>query len=57
MYPLDVAKTRVQLQVKGVGEQYSGMVDCLTKIVKQEGFVPWEEMFIETQATKTVSRH
>ncbi|EAS27646.3 mitochondrial 2-oxodicarboxylate carrier protein [Coccidioides immitis RS] len=40
MYPLDVVKTRVQLQ-QGTGagaEAYSGMVDCLQKIVKNEGF-------------------
>ncbi|KAF2460865.1 mitochondrial carrier domain-containing protein [Lineolata rhizophorae] len=39
-YPLDVVKTRVQLQTgKGTGEDaYSGMVDCLRKIVRNEGF-------------------
>jgi len=37
-YPTDVAKSRLQLQVAGVGEQYKGMVDCLTKIVRNEGF-------------------
>lgn len=40
MYPLDVVKTRVQLQTgKGTGaESYNGMVDCFQKIVKNEGF-------------------
>ncbi|KAK9363028.1 mitochondrial carrier domain-containing protein [Lipomyces starkeyi] len=40
MYPLDVVKTRVQLQVgKGSdGEAYNGMLDCFQKIVKNEGF-------------------
>lgn len=38
MYPLDVVKTRMQLQVKGSGEQYNSMVDCLQKIVRNEGF-------------------
>ncbi|KAK9446561.1 mitochondrial carrier domain-containing protein [Limtongia smithiae] len=40
MYPLDVVKTRVQLQVgKGSGgESYNGMIDTFTKIVKNEGF-------------------
>ena len=40
MYPLDVVKTRVQLQQgKGAGEDsYNGMVDCFRKIVKNEGF-------------------
>lgn len=40
MYPLDVVKTRVQLQQgKGAGEEgYNGMVDCFRKIVKNEGF-------------------
>lgn len=40
MYPLDVVKTRVQLQQgKGVGgEGYNGMVDCFQKIVRNEGF-------------------
>ncbi|KAF2729777.1 mitochondrial 2-oxodicarboxylate carrier protein-like protein [Polyplosphaeria fusca] len=39
MYPLDVVKTRVQLQTKGaVGEEaYNGMLDCFRKIIKNEG--------------------
>ena len=37
MYPLDVVKTRFQLQVKGTGEQYAGMIDCFQKIIKNEG--------------------
>ncbi|KAI9761386.1 MAG: Mitochondrial 2-oxodicarboxylate carrier 2 [Chaenotheca gracillima] len=40
MYPLDVVKTRVQLQSGTVtGEEgYNGMVDCFRKIIKNEGF-------------------
>ncbi|CAN8098411.1 unnamed protein product [Discula destructiva] len=40
MYPLDVVKTRVQLQTgTGVGaDHYNGMADCFTKIVRNEGF-------------------
>jgi len=40
MYPLDVVKTRVQLQTgKGTGaDSYNGMVDCFRKIIKNEGF-------------------
>ncbi|GJN71967.1 putative mitochondrial oxodicarboxylate carrier [Purpureocillium lilacinum] len=40
MYPLDVAKTRIQLQTgKGGGaEAYNGMLDCFRKIIKTEGF-------------------
>ncbi|KAF6220908.1 hypothetical protein HO133_002588 [Letharia lupina] len=40
MYPLDVVKTRVQLQQgKGVGgEGYNGMIDCFQKIIRNEGF-------------------
>lgn len=39
MYPLDVVKTRVQLQVgTGANAEYNGMFDCLAKIVKNEGF-------------------
>ncbi|KAL6806814.1 mitochondrial carrier domain-containing protein [Trichoderma sp. SZMC 28013] len=40
MYPLDVVKTRVQLQTgSGSGaEAYNGMLDCFKKIIKQEGF-------------------
>ena len=38
MYPLDVVKTRFQLQVKGTGEQYSSMLDCVRKIIKNEGY-------------------
>ncbi|KAF2808447.1 mitochondrial carrier [Mytilinidion resinicola] len=39
MYPLDVVKTRVQIQTgKGVGEDsYNGMVDCFRKIIRNEG--------------------
>lgn len=41
MYPLDVVKTRVQLQsnvpIPGV-DRYNSMVDCFRKIVKNEGF-------------------
>ncbi|EGW34149.1 mitochondrial 2-oxodicarboxylate carrier 1 [Spathaspora passalidarum NRRL Y-27907] len=35
MYPLDVIKTRQQLDSTG---QYKGTLDCLKKIVKEEGF-------------------
>ncbi|PHH80603.1 hypothetical protein CDD82_1645 [Ophiocordyceps australis] len=40
MYPLDVVKTRVQLQTgRGTGaESYNGMLDCFRKIIKNEGF-------------------
>ncbi|EEH21035.2 hypothetical protein PABG_03266 [Paracoccidioides brasiliensis Pb03] len=40
MYPLDVVKTRVQLQQgAGTGEEaYKGMLDCFRKIIKNEGF-------------------
>lgn len=40
MYPLDVVKTRMQLQVKSASgeEAYKNMFDCLSKIVRQEGF-------------------
>lgn len=40
MYPLDVVKTRIQLQVntQAKGEGYTGIVDCFLKIIKQEGF-------------------
>ncbi|KAI1616819.1 MC family mitochondrial carrier protein [Exophiala viscosa] len=39
MYPLDVVKTRVQLQGKPVPGQdyYTGMGDCFRKIIKNEG--------------------
>ncbi|KAK4150567.1 putative mitochondrial 2-oxodicarboxylate carrier [Chaetomidium leptoderma] len=40
MYPLDVVKTRVQLQTsKSVGaDSYNGMFDCFQKIIRNEGF-------------------
>ncbi|KAK4145183.1 mitochondrial carrier domain-containing protein [Dichotomopilus funicola] len=39
-YPLDVVKTRVQLQTgKGAGsDAYTGMLDCFQKIIRHEGF-------------------
>jgi len=40
MYPLDVVKTRIQLQSGTAtgAEAYTGMVDCFQKIVRTEGF-------------------
>lgn len=41
MYPLDVIKTRIQLQTGTAAagsEAYTGMLDCFQKIVKTEGF-------------------
>lgn len=40
MYPLDVVKTRVQLQTASATGQdaYNGMFDCFSKIIKNEGF-------------------
>ncbi|KAI0477356.1 mitochondrial 2-oxodicarboxylate carrier 1 [Xylariaceae sp. FL0804] len=40
MYPLDVVKTRVQLQTNTAtgADAYNGMLDCFRKIVKNEGF-------------------
>ncbi|KAK0390074.1 hypothetical protein NLU13_3647 [Sarocladium strictum] len=38
MYPLDVVKTRLQLQRSGGGNpQYSGMMQCFSKILKEDG--------------------
>jgi solute carrier family 25 2-oxodicarboxylate transporter 21 len=38
-YPLDVAKTRIQLQhgVAKEGQGYTGILDVFRKIIKQEG--------------------
>ncbi|KAF3905440.1 Mitoferrin [Dactylellina cionopaga] len=39
MYPLDVVKTRIQLQVGVAGaDSYTGTLDCFRKIIKNEGF-------------------
>lgn len=38
MYPLDVVKTRFQLQTKGSAVQYTGIVDCFRQMIRQEGF-------------------
>ncbi|KAJ3332245.1 hypothetical protein HDU76_000836 [Blyttiomyces sp. JEL0837] len=37
-YPLDVVKTRFQLQVSGSDQAYKSITDAFTKIVRQEGF-------------------
>ena len=39
MYPLDVVKTRIQLQtgVGAAGEGYTSMIDCFQKIIRLEG--------------------
>lgn len=39
MYPLDVVKTRMQLQVgSGAQAEYTGVIDCFSKMIKNEGF-------------------
>jgi solute carrier family 25 (mitochondrial 2-oxodicarboxylate transporter), member 21 len=41
MYPLDVVKTRVQIQGKVPvpgQDHYTGMLDCFKKIVANEGY-------------------
>ncbi|VBB79878.1 Putative mitochondrial 2-oxodicarboxylate carrier [Podospora comata] len=40
MYPLDVVKTRVQLQTgkAAAADTYNGMFDCFSKIIRNEGF-------------------
>lgn len=38
MYPLDLVKTRIQLQVgSGANAEYQGIVDCFAKIIRHEG--------------------
>ena len=52
MYPLDVVKTRFQLQVSGTAlsspsealpkaplERYTSILDCFQKIIRHEGYV------------------
>lgn len=38
MYPLDVVKTRFQLQSGQSGQHYSSVFDCFKRIIKEEGF-------------------
>eukprot|EP00160_Parvularia_atlantis_P013853 Unigene3113_Nuclearia_a/m.9553 Unigene3113_Nuclearia_a/g.9553 ORF Unigene3113_Nuclearia_a/g.9553 Unigene3113_Nuclearia_a/m.9553 type:complete len:303 (-) Unigene3113_Nuclearia_a:242-1150(-) len=39
LFPLDVVKTRFQLQVgKGGADGYTSMLDCFRKIIRREGF-------------------
>ncbi|XVF86607.1 hypothetical protein PTKIN_Ptkin18bG0056000 [Pterospermum kingtungense] len=37
-YPLDVVKTRLQAQSAASPQKYDGIIDCLHKSVKQEGY-------------------
>lgn len=59
-YPLDVVKTRVQLQTgTGASAEYNGMVDCFRKIIKHEGCVfLWAHilLFLPASLTIVVSR-
>lgn len=46
MYPLDVVKTRFQLQVGKAGpDGYTSVLDCFKKIIRQEGYLS-QSMFI-----------
>ncbi len=47
-YPLDVAKTRMSLDVTKVGEPkfYKGVWDCLSKTRRADGFVTWYRGFL-----------
>ena len=57
MYPLDVVKTRFQLQVNGSGEQYSSMLDCVQKIIKNEGYFPQIINLADGEGFADVSRY
>lgn len=37
-YPLDVLKTRIQGQTQSSSRKYNGIVDCLSKSVREEGY-------------------
>ena len=37
MYPLDVVKTRFQLQTSGTADAYTSIADCFRKIIRTEG--------------------
>lgn len=37
MIPVDTIKTRIVTQRPGTVKHYSGMMDCLSKIIKNEG--------------------
>lgn len=39
--PLWVTKTRLCLQYEHSTKQYNGMIDCLRKIYRTEGFKGW----------------
>lgn len=38
MHPLDVVKTRLQVQKAGQAGNYTSVADCFTKIIKSEGY-------------------
>lgn len=39
--PIDMAKSRIQAQVKGGENMYSSSVNCLVKTLKEEGLASW----------------
>lgn len=57
MHPLDIAKTRLQMQVTGsASNQYKGVGDCFAKMYRQEGlFSYWKgilpPILVETPKT------
>ncbi|EMR62509.1 putative mitochondrial 2-oxodicarboxylate carrier 2 protein [Eutypa lata UCREL1] len=57
MYPLDVVKTRVQLQTgTGGADSYNGMLDCFRKIVRNEGLYKGISAPIMMEAPKRATK-
>jgi solute carrier family 25 (mitochondrial 2-oxodicarboxylate transporter), member 21 len=45
MHPLDVVKTRLQVQTAGQVGNYTSVADCFKKIIKSEGYI-FKKQFI-----------
>lgn len=57
MQPLDLVKTRLQLQRSGtVGATYSGVIDCFKKMYMNEGFLSFYKGIVPPILAETPKR-
>jgi len=56
MHPLDLIKTRFQIQQRGSAEAYKNLADCFTKIYRREGFLSFYKGILPPILAETPKR-